>query len=339
MKIKHALPLAALLVSSTAFAAHTDNDWYTGLRLGATDYTDYKISGGESSSAIDANIGGGLFLGYNFVDWFALEGGYTYLGELETSEKITNHALELVGKFTLQATDNLDLFVKAGAFGYKTDADSANDDGFNATAGFGAEYFFNDNVSTRLEYQYYNNLTLDEAKWDAHLLAVSLVYNWGSPAAIAAVAAPIVASQLVAEEPVQEKVEAVKEKVQDKMMKIASEKVQVAFPFGSSVLSEESMQQLTPVIEHLKAYPDAKLFLVGHTDASGPAEYNQTFSVKRADALATYLSEEFSIDKSRMTVSGEGESMPIATNDTTEGRAMNRRVSVFSPSFEMMANK
>ncbi|KPU83244.1 hypothetical protein JI57_01940 [Psychromonas sp. PRT-SC03] len=333
MKIKYALPLA-LLVSSSAFAAHTDNDWYTGLRVGATDYTDFTGPSNDSTSAIDANVGAGIFVGYNFTNWFALEGGYTYLGEMKNNDDlgITTNTIELVTKFTWQTTDNLDLFVKGGAFGYKTDGNDSytgtqdNNDGISATAGIGAEYFFNDNISTRLEYQYYNHLTIDNAKWDTHLLAVSLVYNWSAPVVVAAVAAPIVVTQAVVEEKV--------EKVKEKMMKIANEKVQVSFPFDSTTLSDESMQQLTPIIEHLKEYPNSKLFLVGHTDASGPAAYNQTFSVERADALATYLSDEFSIDKSRMTISGEGENMPIATNDTKEGRAMNRRVSVFSPSFE-----
>uniref|UniRef100_A0A6A7G126 OmpA family protein n=2 Tax=Hirondellea gigas TaxID=1518452 RepID=A0A6A7G126_9CRUS len=334
MKMKYALPIA-LLVSSSAFAAHTDNDWYAGLRLGATDYTDYTNNGSEATSAIDADVGGGVFLGYNFTNWFALEGGYTYLGDLrasehiEGSEHITNNALELVTKFTWQTTDNLDLFVKAGAFAYKTDSNSSDDDGFNATAGIGAEYFFNDNISTRFEYQYYNNLALNDVKWDTHLLAVSVIYSWGAPKVIAPVVAPVVVAPIV-----EEKIE----KVKEKLMQVDSAKVEVSFPFNSSILSEESMQQLMPIIEHLKAYPESKLILIGHTDSLGSSAYNQVFSEKRAEVLASYLSNTYSIDKSRMSISGEGERMPIYTNATKEGRALNRSVSVFSPSFQMEIN-
>jgi OOP family OmpA-OmpF porin len=67
--------------------------------------------------------------------------------------------------------------------------------------------------------------------------------------------------------------------------------------------------------------------ITGHTDSSGPAEYNQKLSVKRAEAVRDYLIS-LGADASKMEVSGMGEDKPIADNKTAAGRAQNRRVEV-----------
>jgi OOP family OmpA-OmpF porin len=67
--------------------------------------------------------------------------------------------------------------------------------------------------------------------------------------------------------------------------------------------------------------------LKGYTDSVGPASYNLKLSEMRAKAVAKAL-EERGIDASRLTAKGFGESNPIASNDTPEGRAKNRRVEV-----------
>ena len=63
----------------------------------------------------------------------------------------------------------------------------------------------------------------------------------------------------------------------------------------------------------------------GHTDSKGPETYNQMLSEKRAIAVKAYLVKE-GIDSGRIEVKGYGESDPIASNDTEEGRKKNRRV-------------
>ena len=67
--------------------------------------------------------------------------------------------------------------------------------------------------------------------------------------------------------------------------------------------------------------------MVGHTDSVGAEEYNMGLSVRRATSVKNYIVDQ-GVDAGIIDVSGKGESMPIASNDTAAGRAQNRRVEV-----------
>jgi outer membrane protein OmpA-like peptidoglycan-associated protein len=76
----------------------------------------------------------------------------------------------------------------------------------------------------------------------------------------------------------------------------------------------------------MTAYPWEKATLEGHTDSKGTDAYNMKLSQRRVDAIKNYLVEKFGISEDRLKAVGYGESQPIATNDTDEGRQLNRRV-------------
>jgi len=99
----------------------------------------------------------------------------------------------------------------------------------------------------------------------------------------------------------------------------------VLFGFGESTVKPEAYPLLDEVAVILEKNPDMKGEISGHTDSTGPAEYNQMLSEKRARAVEEYL-ESKGIDASRFTSKGYGASNPIASNDTLEGRKENRRV-------------
>ncbi|HHB12864.1 MAG TPA: OmpA family protein, partial [Chromatiales bacterium] len=77
----------------------------------------------------------------------------------------------------------------------------------------------------------------------------------------------------------------------------------------------------------LKKYKDTRLRVVGHTDSTGSARYNQLLSQQRAQAVADVLIRD-GVPATRITVIGRGENDPIASNATPEGRAQNRRVEI-----------
>jgi outer membrane protein OmpA-like peptidoglycan-associated protein len=88
--------------------------------------------------------------------------------------------------------------------------------------------------------------------------------------------------------------------------------------------SEESLESLAVI---LNKYEETEILLEGHTDATGSEEHNMELSRSRAQSVAIYL-ESQQVVPTRFTMMGYGEAQPIATNDTEEGRADNRRVEV-----------
>jgi outer membrane protein OmpA-like peptidoglycan-associated protein len=99
----------------------------------------------------------------------------------------------------------------------------------------------------------------------------------------------------------------------------------VNFDFDKSNIRADARPILDEAISTLKQYKEITLSVEGHTDSIGTEAYNQKLSMRRAKAVADYLAKG-GIDPQRMTEKGLGESQPVASNDTAEGRAQNRRV-------------
>ncbi len=100
------------------------------------------------------------------------------------------------------------------------------------------------------------------------------------------------------------------------------------FETGSAKIDmAKSEDQLNNMVEVLKAFPKVKLKIGGYTDNTGSAAANQKLSAARAEAVVAYLVGK-GIDKARLTGEGYGAQHPVASNDTEEGRAQNRRIAV-----------
>ncbi len=100
------------------------------------------------------------------------------------------------------------------------------------------------------------------------------------------------------------------------------------FAFDSATLKPEMEAALEELAGRIKASKgDESLMIIGHTDSTGPADYNLGLSVRRAESVATFL-EGQGISATRMSIKGVGEEQPIASNATREGRAQNRRVEI-----------
>jgi outer membrane protein OmpA-like peptidoglycan-associated protein len=100
----------------------------------------------------------------------------------------------------------------------------------------------------------------------------------------------------------------------------------IFFDFDKSVLKDESKAELNRALKVLEEYPKIRIQIEGHTDYIGEASYNQSLSERRANAVYEYLINH-GLSKDRIAqVIGYGESKPVDTNETDEGRAHNRRV-------------
>lgn len=97
------------------------------------------------------------------------------------------------------------------------------------------------------------------------------------------------------------------------------------FDFDKSVVKPKAFDFLNQVADVLKTYPQITLKVQGHTDSIGTKEYNDALSIRRAQAVKTYLMNR-GISGDRMTLEGFNFSKPVAPNSTPEGRALNRRV-------------
>jgi outer membrane protein OmpA-like peptidoglycan-associated protein len=127
------------------------------------------------------------------------------------------------------------------------------------------------------------------------------------------------------------------EDLQDKLPNATVERVgegiQVTFDSGilfdvnMATLRPEAQQNLRDLEASLEEYEGTDVLVVGHTDSTGDAAYNQGLSERRADAARTFLLGA-GLEADRVTAIGRGEEEPVDTNDTEMGRQNNRRVEI-----------
>ena len=101
----------------------------------------------------------------------------------------------------------------------------------------------------------------------------------------------------------------------------------IEFDTNSSEIRPSEYGEIDSVVTFLRQYPTANAVIEGHTDSDGAANYNQALSERRARAVYDYLISEAGIPSARLNWAGFGETRPVASNDTVEGKQRNRRVS------------
>jgi outer membrane protein OmpA-like peptidoglycan-associated protein len=101
----------------------------------------------------------------------------------------------------------------------------------------------------------------------------------------------------------------------------------ILFDVNKAELKQASRDNLVKLGGILNKYPDTNILLEGHTDSTGKEEWNLELSKLRAQSVENYLAGQ-KVMETRFTSMGYGESQPVASNDTKEGRAANRRVEV-----------
>ena len=100
----------------------------------------------------------------------------------------------------------------------------------------------------------------------------------------------------------------------------------VEFNTKKIFVQEKYYDDIKRVADFMKENPDSICVIQGHTDNVGNKAYNKALSEKRAESVRQYIIDKFGIDGKRITAAGFGGEIPIASNDTAEGRQKNRRV-------------
>lgn len=279
----------------------------------------------------------GLYGGVQFTPSWNWDLGYQYHDKLKadaTSVNVKTWLIESALRYDWYLRDNLSLYGRLGAAYWdikKTQLSSSKSDatGFSPLGEVGINYHFNPNVRLSTGYQYIDSIgKSNTGKYDSHGLLVSLTYTFGSTTQPALVeTAP---TSIIEDTPVKETATV---KVPPQIQAFSSKTTVGVFGFDSVEPSQEFIDQLTETSSVLNSYPQAQAVVVGHTDSTGSALYNQNISEHRAEAVVNKLIE-LGATPTQLEWRGEGGAQPVADNKTPEGRAKNRRVEVIIPSFE-----
>ncbi|AMG31803.1 hypothetical protein AL542_16620 [Grimontia hollisae] len=317
--------MVALSPTANVFAQN-DANFYLGGRLGVSTLNDACTTG---NCGDNDDVAGGLILGYDLGNKFSIESTYDYLGRFNTAFQGANAgagdltALTLAPKFNVSVTELTDIYGKLGVawWDWSSKAGTGDVDDYSVMAALGVDHRANDLVNVRLEYQYIPDMNKEYFNADNHLITAGVTFHLGRQAK------PKPRPRVV------EKVVMVEEVIEEQKKYVFSEADNVElFAFGKAELSPNASQQLGPMLKRLQNFDEATATIIGHTDSVGSEAFNQKLSEQRAQSVANYFISN-GISAERLTIIGKGETSPIASNKTKEGRAKNRRVEIESPEF------
>jgi outer membrane protein OmpA-like peptidoglycan-associated protein len=101
----------------------------------------------------------------------------------------------------------------------------------------------------------------------------------------------------------------------------------ILFDVNKSSLQPTAQTNLQKLSTILNKYPDTQILIEGHTDSDGNEDYNMDLSLRRANSVQNYMTSQ-QVQPIRMHTQGYGETQPVASNETVEGKAQNRRVEI-----------
>ncbi|MGS2718240.1 OmpA family protein [Eionea flava] len=319
----------ALAVSADSFTYPTLEDERSGGLTFTPMIGNLNLDDGRD---VDSDTIVGFGIGYRFVDPYMVEFVYAS-GDAETKAgadigDLRQYRLEML--YDIGDVGNFSPYIALGAASteFGNNATVVDDEGA-ISAGFGARYHFTDRIALRGDARYLRGVG-DTKGADAYLgLALQIFLGNTSkpePEPIKTVAfvepeLPSFADRCRSAGGVVNADRCVKNSVStDKVT------LNVEFASNSDTVQATYIPEIGRLADFMKQYPSATAVIGGHTDSIGSAEYNQSLSQRRVNEVVRLLSANYGIEGSRLSAIGYGESQPIASNDTAEGRADNRRV-------------
>ena len=291
--------LGALVIFTSSAALATDN-WYLGVTA-----SNYDL---DSERALASDIEGsqaGLQIGKNINESIAIELGYgANVGNDDFDVTSLNGVLWLTGPATTWRPYVL-LGINQYDFNEASSLVAGHDDSSRQlTFGLGVGTMLTDHYQFRADVRGMGGL--DEKGEDIGF-QLSINRSFGSAAARDTVTASVPA-------------------VEKSGMRRVTISLNVQFEFNKASVLAVYGEQLQSIAAAMRAHSDIELVLEGHTDSRGSDAYNIDLSTRRAAAVKQKLAADYGIDAERISSVGYGESRPIASNQTDEGRARNRRV-------------
>jgi len=337
MKLKNTLGLAiGTLIAATSFGVLAQGQ---GAFEGELNY------GKKYNDSVDNVQDGytpGASIGYFLTDDTSLN--FTYNAEDYTrsenntgNQKIEGDSFGLNAQYHFNnAGDALRPYVLGGVkhgsmTNVKADGHSGRDQSTFLTAGAGVKWYFVENVYARAGVE--ADYKLDNGRFD-YIPSIGLGVNFGGGNKPAPVVAPEVCSDSdndgvcdnvdkCPDTPANVTVDADGCPAVAEVVRV---ELDVKFDFDKSVVKPDSYADIKNLADFMKQYPATNTTVEGHTDSVGPDAYNQKLSERRANAVKQVLTNQYGVEGSRVQSVGYGETRPVASNDTAEGRAVNRRV-------------
>jgi len=349
-----ALGLAGIAaVSASALAA--DEGWYVGAGIGQSReenhhdrITQQLLGSGYTTNSISddsQDTAWKLIGGRKFNKNFALEASYFNLGEfgftaqttppgsLSGRIKLQGVGVDAVGilplgnqfsafaKLGLQYAKAEDTFTGTGALAATNTHPSKSSGGYKA--GLGVQYDFTRSLGLRGEWENYRVNDAVGNNGNINTLMVGLVYTFGAKAESA--------PRAVAPEPVAMAVAPAAQPVLVIVPIVAKTEqycsiLDIQFEINQKTVQRESEERVNKVGIFMNKYPKTTAVIEGHSDEVGTSAANQALSESRAASVVTYLVDKSGIARSRLKSVGYGETRPIASNTTEEGRRLNRRI-------------
>lgn len=302
------------LLASHAIAADSSflsDDVYFGIKGGY-----HVLDDDKSHPSSPDGIHLGIYGGVRLTDNLSWDLGYQGWEQIEASQhKIDIDMIESALRYDAYINKRISLYGRVGAGFAFVDSESSqkdkNYDGISPLAEVGVNYWLSDKVSAALSYQYIRAIGgHDDLDIDANSLNLSLTYNFDNR----------FKHEMI-------EVTEVKEESFVEPVTLIELKSTELFNFDSYQLKLEGKERLLHFVSRLPNNAQTVFTITGYTDTSGNEDYNMRLSKKRADAVADYLVLT-GIKRNTISVVGKGETSPIATNNTFEGRRGNRRVEI-----------
>lgn len=333
---KTAIAIAVALAgfATVAQAAPKDDTWYTGGKLGWSQYHDtgYYGNGYQNNDGPthENQLGAGAFLGYQANPYLGFELGYDWLGRMPNKGNQVNGAfkaqgVQLAAKLSYPIADDLDVYTRLGGMVWRADSTQTNanfgrisnhDTGVSPLAAVGVEYALTKDWATRLDYQWVNNIgdagTVG-TRPDNAMLSVGVSYRFGQDD-VAPVVAPAPAPAPV---------------VETKRFTLKSD---VLFTFNKAALKPEGQQALDQLYTQLSNLDpkDGTVVVLGYTDRIGSEQYNQKLSEKRAQSVVDYLVSK-GIPTNKISARGEGKANPVTGNTCDSVKARKALIDCLAP--------
>lgn len=297
----------------------------------------------SSERSINRELQYGIGGEYQFTDSLSAELDYMQSDDAETHRnrygvdvsRISLNGIWTVGRFGYKSM--YEPYLKAGVGHVDYDYDQSSDDtDTDLAAGGGLRIHFTDRLSTRLEAKALHE-TQSSQTHGLYTLGVSWAFGGTKPApapepAPAAPVGPLDSDgdgvfddkDKCPNTPAGREVDA--DGCEYVLRKTEEMRLDINFETDKADIAESYVPEVEKAAKFLKRYSQVKAEIAGHTDSTASDAYNLKLSQRRADAVRDMLVQRFNIAPARLTAVGYGESKPIASNNTAEGRAENRRV-------------